>query len=185
MQIARRQQLINRYRDGARAVAVAVGTLSEDDLDRRPTHPGWSARELIHPLREVFRPAYHDLSAREVVHNLGDAEIIESIRLRRMLAENTPVLQHWDETAYTERLHYDRPIAVALRAFEALAMANAELLETLSEQEWRREGNQEKPWPLSVDGWLEERVEHVQQRLVQVLNAVGSGTSPGARVPPK
>ncbi|HEY7268513.1 MAG TPA: hypothetical protein VH951_01680, partial [Dehalococcoidia bacterium] len=103
------------------------------------------------------------------------AELIASIRLRRMLAENTPVLQHWDEAAYVERLHYGRPVELSTEAFIALAMANAELLETLSEQEWRREGNQERPWPLSVDGWLEERVEAIYQRLMQILNAAGSG----------
>jgi hypothetical protein len=175
MDAATRHEFIERYKDGARAVVVAALALSDTDLDRRPTHPGWSARELIHHLSDVLRrPAYRDWSARQVIHSLVDAEMIDAVNLRRMLGENTPVLQHWDEERYAQRLHYDRPIGPAIEAFKATALVNTELLERLSEQEWRREGNQERPWPISVESWLEEKVEHLHQRLMQILNAVGS-----------
>jgi len=182
METARHHQLIERYRDGVKAVVVAAGTLSDEDLDRGPTHPGWSAREIIHHLADVMRPASRDWSARQVVHNLADAELLEAVRLRRMIAENTPVLQHWDEDRYAQRLHYDRPIGLSLEAFGATSRVNCELLERLSDQEWKREGNQERPWPLSVDSWLEERVEHIHKSLMQVLNAVGSvGVDPSRK----
>jgi hypothetical protein len=173
----RHSQLIQRYRDGVKAVVVAVDGLSDEELDRRPAHVGWSARELIRHLADIARPASRDWSPRQVIHNLADAETIEAVRLRRMLVENTPVLQHWDEDRYAQRLHYDRPIASALESFEATAELNAELLESLSDQEWKREGNQERPWPLSVETWLEEKVDHIHKRLMEILNAAGS---PGA-----
>jgi hypothetical protein len=175
MEAAKRKQLIDRYKDGVGAVAVAAESLSEADLDRKPAHAGWSAHEFLHNLRDVFRPHYREWSARQVVHDLVDAELMEAVHLRRMLAENTPVLQHWDEERYAQRLHYDRPITGALAAFKATALQNIELLEQLTDAEWKREGNQERPWPLTVDGWLEEKVEHLHQRLMQILNAVGSG----------
>jgi hypothetical protein len=62
----------------------------------------------------------------------------------------------------------------ALAAFEATARVNGVLPERLSDKEWKREGNQERPWPVSVESWLEEKVGHLHQRLMQILNAVGS-----------
>ena len=174
MDKARRLQLIEQYKHGVNAVLVAVSIHSDEEFDRHPTHVGWSARELIHHLADIVHPASRDWSARQVVHHLADAEMMEAIHLRRMLAENTPVLHQWDTERYAERLHYDRPIALALEAFKATALVNIELLERLQDQEWKREGNQERPWPLSVENWLEEKVAHIHQRLMQILNAIGS-----------
>jgi hypothetical protein len=175
MDEARRKQLIQRYRDGAEAIAVAIETLPEEDLDRQPAHPGWSAREIIHHLAEIMRPASRDWTARQLIHHLADAEMFEALTLRRMLAENMPVLQHWDEDRYAQRLHYDRPIGLALKSFSNTAAVNAELLSRLTDAEWKREGNQEKPWSLTVEGWLEDKVDHIHQRLMQILNAAHSG----------
>jgi hypothetical protein len=85
------------------------------------------------------------------------------------------VLVHFDEVHYAERLHYDRPIELALEVFQANSLANIELLQSLSEEQWRREGNQQKPWPLTVEGWLEDEVLHVHNRLMQIVNAPAGG----------
>jgi hypothetical protein len=97
------------------------------------------------------------------------------VTLRRMLAENTPVLLHFDEVHYAERAHYDRPIQVSLEAFRANSLANIELLSSLTEDQWRREGNQQKPWHLTVEDWLSEEVTHIHNRLMQILNAPAGG----------
>ena len=138
-----------------RAVVVAVDHITEDELDVRPDTKSWSARQVI--------------------HHLADASMHQGISLRRMLAENTPVLVHLDEIHYAERLHYDRPVEVSLDAFRANSLANIELLGSLTEDQWRREGNQQKPWPLTVEGWLEDELLHVHNRLMQILNAPTGG----------
>ena len=155
MDAARRQRYIERYRDAARAVEVAIEHLEASHLDERPPKGGWSPREII--------------------HHLANAEMMEGLKLRRMLAENTPVLEHWDETQYSRHLHYDRPIEASLQAFGALARSNVDLLLALSENEWQREGNQQRMWPLTVEGWLEDNVDHIHNRLMQILNAVSGG----------
>ena len=151
----RRRQLLERYRMAIRAVAVAVDHLSEEDLDVKPDAKSWSARQVI--------------------HHLADASMHQGISLRRMLAENTPVLVPLDENHYAERLHYDRPVEVSLDAFRANSVANVELLEAITNDQWRREGNQQKPWPLTIDGWLEDEVLHVHNRLMQIINAPTGG----------
>ena len=155
MDPARRKQLLQRYKGAVSAVMVAVEHVPPEDLDKRPTPK--------------------QMSAREVVHHLADSEMREGIRMRRMLAENTPVLPHWDPAHYAERLHYDRPIDVSLEAFRAMALSNVELMERLTEDQWRREGNQQKPWKLTVEGWMEENLAHVHECLLAIMNAHTGG----------
>ncbi|HLG12381.1 MAG TPA: DinB family protein [Dehalococcoidia bacterium] len=155
MDAQRRQQLVERYRMAVRAVLVAVDHVSEADLDVRPDAKSWPARQ--------------------VVHHLADASMHQGISLRRMLAENTPVLVPFDESHFAERLHYNRPVEASLDAFRANSFANIELLESLTEEQWRRAGNQQKPWPLTIEGWLEEEVLHIHNRLMQIVNAPAGG----------
>ena len=155
MDASRRHYLIERYKNAVSAVLVSIDHVSEDELDMRSTSKG--------------------LSARQVVHHLASSELHEAIRLRRMLAENRPVLVPWDGAHDVERLHYERPIAVDLDAFRATAWSNIELLQALTDEQWRREGNQQKPWPLTVESWLEENITHVHDRLMQILNAPSGG----------
>jgi hypothetical protein len=152
---ARRQELIQRYENAIQAVTVALDHLSETDLDRRPLPEARSARELIHLLFEE--------------------ELHESISLRRMLAENEPVLHSWDKDRYIERLHSGRPIAAAFTGFRAVALANIDLLGYLTEEQWRREGNQQRPWPQTVEAWLEDRVTALHNDLMHILNAPSGG----------
>lgn len=146
---------MERYKDGISAVMVAADHLTDDQLDMRPMP---KAR-----------------SAREVVHHLADAELHDSIRLRRMLVENTPVLIHWDEDRYKERLHYNRPIAASLDSLRTNATSNIELLRLLSDEQWRREGNQQRPWTLTVGTWLDEKVTHLHNCLMEMINAPSGG----------
>ncbi|HEY7465228.1 MAG TPA: DinB family protein [Dehalococcoidia bacterium] len=155
MDAERRSQLIARYSAAVRAVAVAVDHVAESELDARPDPKSWSARQ--------------------VVHHLADASMHQAISLRRMLTENTPVLVPLDEVHYAERLHYDRPVEASLEAFRANSAANIELLKSLTEEQWRRQGNQQKPWPLTVEGWLEDEVLYIHNRLMQIMNAPTGG----------
>jgi len=150
-----RHYLIERYKNAVSAVLVSIDHVAEDELDMRPTAHGWSVRQ--------------------VVHHLAGSELHEAIRLRRMLAENRPVLVPWDGAHDAERLHYDRPVGVDLDAFKAAALSNIELLQVLTDEQWRREGNQQKPWSLTVESWLEENVTHVHDHLMQILNAPSGG----------
>jgi len=155
MDSARRLLLIERYEEAVRAVLVAIDHVPEAQLDAQPTPGAWSARETV--------------------HHLADAEMAEALRLRSMLGENMPVLGSYDEAQYARRLHYDRPIGAAREAFAAVARANIDLLRSLSDDQWKREGIQNRPWRLTVETWLEENVAHVQGHLMQILNAASGG----------
>ena len=63
-----------------------------------------------------------------------------AIRLRRLIAEDEPIIQAYDQDVYAQRLHYDRPIAASLAALAAVRALTAELLDRLTEAEWQRTG---------------------------------------------
>ena len=64
-------------------------------------------------------------SAREIVHHLGDSEMTSAIRLRRLIAEEDPLIQGYDQEEFARRLFYDRPIEASLAAFRAARESTA------------------------------------------------------------
>ncbi len=152
MENEERLRLLALYRAGAGAVREAVASLSMTDLDR---HAG------------------QEWTAREVIHHIADAELIEAERLRRILAEDGAHLAWADEAEYARRLHYDRPIEAALMLFESLVTANAELLQALDPGQWQRTGWHSIDGTYSLDDWLGKMAHHAHDHVAQMLRAAG------------
>ena len=148
MDSERRRALIAQYNDGYRVVREALDQLTEEELDARPAD-GWTPRE--------------------VAHHLADSETTSYLRLRRLLAEDHPIILGYDEEEYARRLHYDRPIASSLEVLRAVRAASAELLETLSEDEWAREGTHSESGRYTMDDWLEIYAAHAHDHAAQIL----------------
>jgi hypothetical protein len=148
MEPARRRALIAQYKDGYRVVRAALDQLTEEELDTRPVD-GWTPRE--------------------VAHHLADSETMSYIRLRRLLAEDHPIIQGYDEPEYARRLRYDRPIASSLEVFRAVRIASAELLDSLDEAEWAREGTHSESGRYTMDDWLEIYAAHAHDHAAQIL----------------
>jgi hypothetical protein len=144
-----RAALVARYADGYTAFAEAVAECP--DLDASDGD-GWTARQ--------------------VVHHLADAELTSGIRLRRLLAEDEPVIASYDENAFARLLHYDaRSVDVSLRVVEAVRAASLDLLGRLSEAEWARRGTHTESGPYGVEDWLRTYVAHPFDHAEQVRRA--------------
>jgi hypothetical protein len=149
-----RTALIERYRTGTADVEAAVAGVTEEELDRPPADPdSWSARQ--------------------VAHHLADSEAMAYIRLRRLLAEDSPVIAGYDEPEWARRLHYDRPIASSLAVLAAVRAASLQLLESLTPDEWTRSGTHSDSGPYAVDDWLEIYAEHSHDHAAQIRAARG------------
>ena len=157
MDEATRTQLLARYRDGHRAVVAALADATPEELDARPGDGEWSARE--------------------VVHHLADSETMSTIRLRRLLAEDQPVIHGYDENEFALRLHYDRPLEASLEVFRAVRVANADLLHVLTEEEWARTGTHTESGPYSVTTWLEIYAAHGHDHAEQIQAARRNATA--------
>jgi hypothetical protein len=151
MDDARRRALIEQYKDGHRVVTEALREVSDAELDARPGPNEWTAREIV--------------------HHLADSEMTSAIRLRRLLAEDRPLIGGYDEVEFARRLYYDRPIAASLEAVKAARRTTAEILERLSEAEWTREGTHSESGRYTVETWLEIYAAHAHDHAAQIRRA--------------
>ena len=151
MDAAERRALIDRYRDGIDEVDKALAGATVEELERRPAPTEWSARD--------------------VAHHLADSETMSTIRLRRLLAEDEPIIHAYDEAEFARRLHYDRAIEPSLAVFAAVRTANIGLLDTLTEDEWARTGTHSDDGPYSVEGWLQIYADHGHDHADQIRRA--------------
>jgi hypothetical protein len=148
-----RSALLDRFRIGYAAVEDALGGIADSELDRRPAPGEWTARE--------------------VVHHLADSEATAYVRLRRLVAEDQPQIQGYDEPEYARRLHYDRPIESSLAVLGAVRRASLELLEALEPPEWDRAGTHSESGRYSVDDWLRIYASHCDDHAAQIRAARG------------
>jgi len=98
-----------------------VTHLTRDDL-ARPEKPGkWS---MLHVLR-----------------HFADSELVWGYRMRRILAEDRPAIQGYDQDRWADRLHYDRADAVeTLAEHRALRAGHIRLIRALGPAEKQRVG---------------------------------------------
>jgi len=158
---ADRQRLIARYADGANEVERAIRDIGRDAFDRRPPDGSWNAREVI--------------------HHLADSEMTSAIRIRRLLFEDDPVIQGYDEAGYATAFHYaDRPIEPALAALRAARSTTVQILEGLDEAAWSRQGTHTESGPYSVEHWLRIYAEHAHEHADQIRRAAGLPARAGA-----
>lgn len=152
-----RQQLVEQYRAGYDEVVAALEGITEEELDRRPAPGAWTAREIV--------------------HHLADSEMTSAIRLRRLVAEDRPVIAGYDQEQFARALKYQRPIAASLAAFKAARETTAEILDRLTEQEWARTGTHSENGPYGVEIWLEIYAVHAHGHAAQIRRARASGGS--------
>ena len=155
MDITQRRQLVQQYREGYAAVVAALEGATDAELDRRPGPGKWTAREIV--------------------HHLADSEMTSAIRLRRLIAEDNPVIVGYDQEEFARRLKYDRPIAASLAAFKAARETTAEILDLLTEAEWARTGTHSESGAYSVGTWLEIYAVHAHGHADQIRRARGVG----------
>jgi hypothetical protein len=99
-----------------------------------------------------------------------------AIRLRRLIAEEVPLIVGYDGDEFARRLHYaSRPIEPALAAVDAARATTAQILHGLTEAEWSRAGTHSESGPYGVEAWLEIYAVHCDDHASQIREALASG----------
>ena len=150
-----RKTLIAQYRDGYAAIAEALLKITPEELDAHPGPGRWTPREIV--------------------HHLADSEMTSAVRLRRLLAEESPEIQGYDQEAFARRLHYERPYESSLEAFRYARMTTAELLDCLQPADWLREGTHSEVGRYTVETWLRIYAEHAHKHARQIMEARAAG----------
>jgi hypothetical protein len=148
-----RRELLDRYRTGTAAVLASLDGADDRELDRPPA-------------------TADDWTPRQIAHHLADSESMAYVRLRRLIAEDEPVIQGYDEPEWARRLHYEqRPIEASLAVLAAVRTASLELLERLTPDEWARTGTHTESGPYGVEMWLATYAGHPHEHGDQIRRA--------------
>jgi hypothetical protein len=146
-----RKTLIQKYKDGYRAVAEALAGATDRELDARPAPEKWSAREIV--------------------HHLADSEMTSAIRLRLLIVEDRPTIKGYDQEAFARKLFYDRPYEASLEAFRYARETTGQILQRMTAADWAREGTHTEVGAYSVEKWLEIYADHAHNHADQIRRA--------------
>ena len=144
-----RQALIEQYKAGYDEVARSLEGFDEETLSAHPLPGKWSAREIV--------------------QHLADSEMNSAIRLRKLLTEESPQIQGYDQDSYAARLRYnERDIAPALEAFRAARATTGQVLDAMVEEDWARAGTHSESGRYTAEDWLRIYADHAHNHAAQI-----------------
>ena len=144
-----RQELIDQYKAGYDEVSRNLADFPPDSLTAHAIAGKWSAAEIV--------------------HHLADSETTSALRLRRLLVEDHPLIQGYDQDEYAAKLHYtERDMAPALEAFRAARATTAQLLDLMTEEDWKREGTHSESGSYTTEDWLQIYAAHAHNHAAQI-----------------
>ncbi|HEV7859373.1 MAG TPA: DinB family protein [Pyrinomonadaceae bacterium] len=144
-----RKQLIEQYAAGYDEVSASLKDFPAPALTAHPLQGKWSAAEIV--------------------HHLADSESTSALRLRRLLTEDNPVIEGYDQDQYAVRLKYnEREMAPALDAFRAARATTSQLLNLMSEADWSRQGTHTESGRYTTETWLQIYAAHAHNHAAQI-----------------
>jgi hypothetical protein len=145
-----RDELIAQYKIGYDEVRESLKGFPADSIAKRPIPGKWSTREIV--------------------HHLADSETASSIRLRKLLSEDHPIIQGYDQDEYAIRLRYNEreDLVPALAALSAARANCLQLIERMSEEDWQREGEHTESGRYTVEDWLAIYAGHAHNHAEQI-----------------
>jgi len=144
-----REALIAQYAAGYDEVMNALNGFPAESLAAHPIPGKWSAREIV--------------------HHLADSETTSAGRIRKLLVEDNPVIEGYDEAEFAVKLRYnERDIEPALEAFRSARSTTVQVLRLMSEDDWQRAGTHTESGPYSAERWLQIYADHAHNHAGQI-----------------
>lgn len=146
-----RAAMIAKYAAGYNEVLDALKDITPEELDAREAPGEWSPRQVI--------------------HHLADSEMTSAIRIRRIIVEDNPLIQGYDQEEFARVLFYDRPVEASLEAFKGARAGTTPIIESLSDEQWRRFGTHSETGKMTAISWLEYYSSHAHDHADQIRRA--------------
>jgi uncharacterized damage-inducible protein DinB len=150
-----RSNLIDAYDRGAELANDAIRGLGVEELRRVPPADAG--------------PEVGKWSIQQVIVHLADAELAFADRIKRIAAEDDPVLQAWDENRFVERLAYDKQSASYAAILVALTRKQVTaILRSLPDAAFARTGRHSQRGLQTIVDVLGYAVPHLERHLTFV-----------------
>ena len=141
-------EIIERLLGFQSRLLLSIHGIAESDLERPERAEAWSVAEVI--------------------AHLGDVELLTSVRLRMMIAEDAPRLPAFSQNVWVARLHRQDSLAELLEQFWSARRNNVRLYETLSQEQRARTGEHPRRGVITVDELIDFLAEHQDRHLTQI-----------------
>ncbi len=143
------EALIQRYLAGADLPQRGLRGLTREQLTTFPIPGTWSIQQIL----------WH----------LSDSDLIASDRMKRVIAEDNPLLVGYDQTRFSQRLPYhDLDPAIACELFRLNRLVTAETLRRLPAEAFQRTGVHNERGKLTLLDLVNMYVDHVQNHMKSV-----------------
>ena len=154
-------QQVDAYLDGPAQLRRVVADLDHQQLEARPVPGKWSTLE--------------------VVCHLVDSEQAWCHRMKRVIAEERPLLIGYDESRFTASLGYHRyDLKSELALLEGMRSQMALILRGLPDAAWARTGVHSERGLMTLEEMLRAEVEHVPHHITHIIEkrrALGLATT--------
>jgi uncharacterized damage-inducible protein DinB len=139
-------QLIERYAAEAGDLAKSIAGLSREDMLAFPVPGTWSIQQIV--------------------MHIVDSDLVLSDRMKRVIAEDKPLLIGYDESKFTARLHYDvLDTTLACEVFTGNRRLTAEILKHLPDEAFERVGIHNERGKVTLHDLLANAVNHLKHHL--------------------
>ena len=150
MPVSSRDALIESYLASLPRLRRAVADLGPEQIKARPVPGKWSTLE--------------------VVCHLVDSEQAWCHRMKRVIAEERPLLIGYDESRFASTLNYhQRDVEDELALLEGMRRQMARVLRALPEAAWSRTGVHSERGLMTLAELLQAEVEHVPHHLRHII----------------
>lgn len=138
--------LIRRYESAPGDLIASVDGLSDKNLDRRLDPKKWTIRQQV--------------------HHLADAELNLVCRMKKIIAEDNPLLIAFDQNKWTDSLLYTRTsVEGSIALFYTLRASMTPVLKSLKDSDFTRTGIHSEDGKVTLLAVFEHAVEHCEHHL--------------------
>jgi uncharacterized damage-inducible protein DinB len=142
--------MIDAYLDGVAQLKRVVIDLNPEQLRKRPVAGRWSTLE--------------------VVCHVVDSEQIWCHRMKRVIAEERPLLIGYDESRFTAALDYHQSeLNQELALLENMRHQMARILRGLPLAAWSRTGVHNERGLITLDQMLQAEIEHIPHHIAHII----------------
>jgi hypothetical protein len=114
-------EVITEFRDSGENFVKIAKSASSEKLHKTPQNNEWSPANII--------------------HHMADAEAHFYIRYLRVLTEDIPTTEFFDEDIYPELLHYEkRDVNASIALIESIRASSLSLFNNFKDEDWQRKG---------------------------------------------